>query len=196
MWSFLIISSKGTRHRLSLGLLCAFLVAPSLGLGAPFTIEEVKSAFLLNFGRFVEWPTQVIQKSPDRFTICLIGKDTLRHNLEAIVRDQKVKGRTLEVVTLAPDTAATACQIAYLNLGGKGGNNGNANDKQTLEVLSHLKASPTLTVGDNPNFLAAGGIIQLQIDGGHIHLKINLKAAKDSGLIISSKLLAIAEVVQ
>ena len=152
-----------------------------------FSAEEVKSAFLLNFGRFVEWPSHSFQKAPDRFNICIIGEDPLGDKLDAIIRDQKVKERTLEIKRLSVYSATSECQIAYLNL---------RDDKQISRVLSVIKATPTLTVGDDPRFLKAGGMIQLQIEGERLHLRISLKAAQGAGLTISSKLLAIAEVVE
>lgn len=166
------------------------LFLPRVGVAATegrFTAEEVKSAFLLNFGRFVEWPPQKLEKSRDRFYICLVGEDTLGMKLEAIIRGQKVQERTPEIIRLPTHFPSRECEIAYLNL---------RSTEEASEVLSRMRSTPTLTVGEGAHFLKAGGIIQLRVEGEHIRLKINLKAAKNSGLTISSKLLAIAEVVE
>jgi len=153
----------------------------------PFSAEEVKSAFLLNFGRFVEWPVQVLQKFPDRFYICIVGQDPFGDKLDAIIRTQKIKERIPEVLRLGWTSSVDNCQIAYV---------GHVSDKQIQEILSRVKGKPVLTVGETSNFLKSGGMIQFQPSGERIHLSINLKSAKGSGLIISSKLLSIAEVIE
>lgn len=187
LWHF-----ASRRGHCILGLLYALLLLAPAGGGAAavqeqFTAEEVKSAFLLNFGRFVEWPPRSFEKTRDRFYICLIGEDTLGSKLETIVRGQKVQERTLEVIRLGPHFPHRECEIAYMKL---------SSATQEREVLSRMRTTPTLTVGEGSHFLKAGGMIQLRVEGERIRLRINLKAAKDSGLTISSKLLAIAEVIE
>lgn len=188
MWSWRIDSKRICL--IAAAFISAFLLHPTRdGVATtrdPIALEEVKSAFLLNFGRFIEWPG-VPQKASNRFYICIVGEDTLGKKFDIMIRDQKVKERTLEIVRLPAHSTTSGCQIVYLNLG---------TDKETAETILHMKSTPILTVGDGPNFIKAGGIIQLQVEGERVHLKINLKAARNSGLTISSKLLAIAEVVE
>jgi len=188
MWSWRI-AFKRTCLIAAAFIYTSLLHSPSLMAAEtsdPFTLEEVKSAFLLNFGRFIEWPVSS-QKSANRFYICIIGEDPLGKKFDKMIQDQKVKERALEIVRLTPQSTTSGCQIAYLNLG---------TDKETTEVILHMKSTPTLTVGDRANFLKSGGIIQLLVEGERVRLKISLGAAKNSGLTISSKLLAIAEVVE
>lgn len=187
MWSCLIESKRTCL--IAAGLISILLLLSPICFGAtrePFTAEAVKSAYLLNFGRFVEWETMP-QKVPNRFYICIIGENPLGKIFEATIRDQKVKDRTLEIVKLTPHSTTAGCQIAYLNLG---------SEKETSAVLLRMKSTPTLTVGDEPHFLRAGGMIQLDVEGEHVRIKVNLGAVRNSSLTISSKLLALAEVIE
>ena len=49
-----------------------------------------------------------------------------------------------------------------------------------------------LTVGESPGFIERGGIINLVEVDGHIRFQINQKAARQAGLIVSSRLLTLA----
>ena len=53
-----------------------------------------------------------------------------------------------------------------------------------------------MTVGDTDTFTAEGGIINFKIEGGTVHLQINLEAARRQQLQISAKLLSLAEIVR
>lgn len=150
------------------------------------TLAELKSAFVLNFGRFVEWPASVLEDGDKRFVICVIGEDPLGSSLDAVIQGQKIKDRAPEVLRLSPDSPVSRCQIAYINV---------RDARRRSELLVPLQSRPVLTVADTSGFLDAGGMIELRVVEDQIRLKINVEAARRAGLTVSSKLLAIAEVV-
>jgi hypothetical protein len=53
-----------------------------------------------------------------------------------------------------------------------------------------------LTVGESEGFLERGGMINFVVKGKNVRLEINLVAAEAAGLKISSRLLAIADIVK
>src|SRR5690606_7210979 len=61
-------------------------------------------------------------------------------------------------------------------------------------VLKELEPRAMLTVGDNPAFIRAGGMIRFFSEDSRIRLQINPEAARSSGLMISSKLLRLADI--
>jgi hypothetical protein len=64
------------------------------------------------------------------------------------------------------------------------------------EILEKTSALPILTVGEDEPFAQNGGIIRFVLKNGNVRLAIDLNAAQKAGLTISSKLLAVADVVK
>ena len=151
-----------------------------------FTMEEIKSVYLLNFGRFVEWPPLALKVPPAPFRICIVGADPVREQLDALLRGQEVKQHKIEVQRFSTRAKLSDCQIAYINASGP---------EQTSEILLRLKSSPILTVGDAPYFLGSGGMIQFKLKADTLRFIINLRAADRAQLKVSSRLLQIAESV-
>ncbi len=55
---------------------------------------------------------------------------------------------------------------------------------------------PILTVGEHEQFARNGGIINFVLKNDNVRLEIDLAAAKKAGVTISSRLLAVADVVK
>ena len=64
------------------------------------------------------------------------------------------------------------------------------------QILNKASAWPILTVGEDAAFAQNGGIINFVPKNGNVRLEIDLFAAKKAGLTISSRLLAVADVVK
>jgi hypothetical protein len=58
--------------------------------------------------------------------------------------------------------------------------------------LDVVRGRMVLTVGETPEFLAAGGILSFSSQQGAIQFDVNLEAANKARLKISSRLLALA----
>ena len=52
-----------------------------------------------------------------------------------------------------------------------------------------------LTVGETEGFASQGGIVNFKLEGGRVHLEINIDAAAQAKLRISSKVLNLAQIV-
>jgi hypothetical protein len=63
-------------------------------------------------------------------------------------------------------------------------------------ILDRAGALPILTVGEDEEFAQKNGIINFVLKDGKVRLEINLAAARKAGLTMSSKLLAVADVVK
>ena len=62
-------------------------------------------------------------------------------------------------------------------------------------IVSSLRESPVLTVSDAEEFTKRGGIIQFFVESGKMRFRINARSAKRARLLLSSRLLALADVV-
>ena len=54
---------------------------------------QVKAAFLYNFAKFVEWPSQAFQTSKDPITVCVLGHNPFGNALEDVIRGKSIEGR-------------------------------------------------------------------------------------------------------
>ena len=63
------------------------------------------------------------------------------------------------------------------------------------EAIQVLKGAPVLTIGETPGFARNGGIINLILEDNKVRFEVNVQAAKDADLNISSRLLALARII-
>jgi hypothetical protein len=167
----------------------ALLVLSSLlstAVGQEIEEYQVKAAYLYNFAKFVEWPAQSFPSSASPIVICILGEDPFAGSLQEAVRGKTASGRTLVVRPAADLPAAKACQILFV---------GFAEWRRSRLTLGSLAGNGVLTVGESPNFSASGGIINFKLDAGRVRFQINVAAARQAPVQISSKLLSLADIV-
>ena len=166
-----------------------FLAVAMIGAAAqsaPVSEYEVKAAFLYNFVRFVEWPRQAFADSSTPVRICVLGGNLLGPALDRIERGKSIAGRSIISTQLRSPTEAFACHVLFVS----------RSDSETLkQILQRTRGLPVLTVGENDDFIALGGIINFVLDQDRVRFEINLSAAERHHLKLSSKLLAVARVV-
>ena len=66
------------------------------GRTSPPSEYEVKATFLLNFTKFVQWPSSP-EPPATAFNICILGEDPFGETLDHIVQDERVDGRPIQV---------------------------------------------------------------------------------------------------
>lgn len=170
-------------------LLLVFILLASMR--SPFQIEEtsreyqLKAAFLYNFTQFVEWPEGSLPEDTP-FVIGILGKDPFGAYLDELVNGEKVNEHPLIVQRFASVDEIKTCHILFINI----------SDKSQLQaILKNLKSNNVLTVGDATHFSKNGGIVRFYTEDNKTRIHINLEAAKQAELTISSKLLRLAGIV-
>jgi len=152
------------------------------------TVEYgVKLAFIYNLTKFVEWPSSSYLNAGSPLLICIVGDDPFNPDLEDQLRARTVGGHPVQIRKLKPGEVAGACQILFIPQ--------RAGD-QAADIMTGLKGSSTLTVGETDGFAEQGGVVNFAIEGDRIHLEVNPIAAKRARLTISSRLLNIATIVK
>jgi hypothetical protein len=168
--------------RMILGLLLA-----TAGWGQSSEEYRVKAAFLFNFAKFVEWPPQTFKNRGDPIAICVLGKDPFGGALDQAVSGQTVQGKSFSVRQLVDAQQIGTCQIVFVS---------SSERKRLPSIFHEIKTSGVLTVGECDNFTAEGGVANFRIEEGTIRIQINVDAAAQQQLHISSKLLSLAEIVR
>lgn len=174
-------------------LLCAMLVLCLLcGMKNqkpedPPTEYQLKAVFLFNFTQFVAWPSKSFDNDKDPFIIGILGENPYGNFLDETVRGESVNGHRIIIRRYNTIQDIKTCHILYINLK-------NQNDLE--DVLTKFKNRNILTVGDASKFTQLGGMISFVITNNKVGIKINLGAANDADLSISSKLLRLATIVK
>jgi hypothetical protein len=148
---------------------------------------QVKAAFLYNFLKFVDWPViappagagfspgpGVIPAKGGPIVIGVVANPAFADVLEQTVRGKTVNDRPVAVARLSKLAEARGCQEVFLS----------------APAPSSIPAAPgILTVGEEPRFLNAGGILSFYLEDSRVRFEINTEAAKAAGLHVSPQLL-------
>lgn len=168
---------------------CWILTAmQALGFHAAAQVPDeykVKAVFLFHFAQFVEWPDGSFSTEDDPIVIGVLGEDPFGQYLDEVVSGESIKGHPLQVKRFKRLEDIDTCHILFVYAEGIG---------HLRAVLKELEPRAMLTVGDNPAFIRAGGMIRFFSEDSRIRLQINPEAARSSGLMISSKLLRLADI--
>jgi hypothetical protein len=168
---------------LSTVLVLLAVMAPALA-GQQTSLEyDVKAAFVLNFVRYVEWPSA--QRTPP-LQLCVLQRNPFGNRLEAVVNGEQWHGGTIRVRVVNDMRAAVDCHVLYVPA--------SAADRFSLGV-SAIAGLPILTVGEHAQFMPQGGIIHLFLEQNKVRFSINQRAADAVGLAVSSRLLRLARTV-
>lgn len=159
----------------------------SAGVRAQDTDEyRVKAAFLYNFAKFVEWPTQAFKGPSDPIVIGVLGKDPFGDALVAAAAGKTLGGRGFLVREVTDPQQAAQCHILFVS---------SSERKRLGSLIAQIAGLAILTVGESDNFTAEGGVVNFKIESGTVRFQINVEAARKQQLHISAKLLSLAEIV-
>jgi len=141
---------------------------------------ELKAAYLLNFAMFVEWPGD----ETGTFNICQYGSDTLGSGASALAR-RTLHGRPIAVHKVTEKNMA-GCDLLFIP----------AADQARIRDLTYgLRGSHVLTVSDAHDAARQGAAIGLAIHERRIVFEVNVAEARRNRLVISAKLLRLAQSV-
>ena len=171
---------------------------------------ETKAGYLLNFAEFVEWPAGAFSNAKSPIVLGVVGKDPFGVELDKL-QGKIVNGRAFEIRRFKgamefrgeetpgrrqddlPAKQAKklaemkSCHILFIT----------SSEKNFLtQTLKPIRGASVLTVGETDSFAREGGIITFVESENNVQLEINLAAAEQARLKISSKLLSLAKVTR
>ena len=145
---------------------------------------QVKAAFLLNFTKFIEWPSEAFETADSPLSICILGDDPFGNALDQSVEGETVGSRKITVQRLPRAPAPKSCQVLFISKSEKG----------VPDLLASL-GTGVLTVSDRDGFLREGGIISLVIENRHVRFDVSQRAATKALLTMSARMLNVARIV-
>src|SRR5262245_22285190 len=108
-------------------------------LPVPLPEYQVKAAFLFNFARFVEWPSDAFADARSPLVIGVLGPDPFGAELDEVVRGKTVHGRSIVVQRYARPSDVGPCHVLFVGRGEAG---------RLRRGLGALKDGRVLTVGE------------------------------------------------
>jgi hypothetical protein len=145
---------------------------------------QIKATFLYHFSSFVEWPPGSFTDRNAPLVIGVLGPDPFGAFLDELVENEKANGHPITVQRFNNVKDVGRCHILFINTA------------QPAEAIKALGNRSILSVGDSDNFIRSGGIVRFMLEKGKIRLEINMTAARQANLNISSKLLRLAKTVE
>lgn len=180
-------------RRLRLLITIAMVILPSLGFEAHAQDSSasseylIKAGFIYNFANLVQWPSNAFSQPDSPIVIGIFGEDPFGTILDRVLESKKVNGRSFVVKRLRSVPDLRECHIVFVS---------SSEMAHLAEAIHLVKGMPILTIGEIPGFAKRGGIINLVLEDSKVHFEVNVEAAKEADLNISSRLLALARIVQ
>jgi len=149
----------------------------------------IKAGFIYNFAKFVEWPSAAFSQADSPIVIGVLGTDPFGNVLDRIVEDKKLgpRGFVVRRYKWGKDVKELRdCKILFVS----------ASERTHVdEILQSVKGLPILTVGETPGFAERGGVIRFTLEDNRVRFEVNVAAAHQADLNISSRLLTLAKII-
>src|ERR1700758_5040496 len=157
--------SRRSAHRASTvprAMMTLLAVAGALAISAPAVSAqkdevgeyELKAAILYNLSRFVEWPPSAYPDPHAPTILCILGQDPFGDSLKTLGQKQDATDRLVAIRHLKNENGIRECHVLYISTSER---------KIVGQILSRLKGSSVLTVGEMSQFAVQGGIIQFTL---------------------------------
>ena len=144
---------------------------------------KVKAAFLFNFAKFVEWPASAFKAPDSPLVIGILDGARFPPTFEQATKDRTINGRSVIIRRSKLLEDLLDAQVLFVS---------HSEEADYGRILRMLSGRGVLTVGESPEFLGQGGVINFALRDHRLRFEINRTAAEKEGLRISSQLLKLA----
>jgi hypothetical protein len=172
--------------------LCVFtplwsLCSPqALAQSGPLAEYQVKAAFLVKFGSYVEWPPSAFDNRDSPFIIAVAAQNAVADEIERAAAAATVDGRPVQVRRVERMEGGNGSGNIHLLFVDR------SHSAQLADTLAQVRGRPLLTVTESEPSLALGGMINFVIVDNKVRFDIALAPAEASQLKISARLLSVA----
>jgi len=170
------------------GLVVGLFLASVGGVGSVNLVAQapdeyrVKAAFILNFARFVEWPSDSFSEG-GVLVVGIIGDNPFGGSLDQL-NGTTINGRRIAIRRFKFGDYLRGCQILFVS----------SSERNRLgKILDSVKGGSVLTIGELAQFNQTGGVIKFVIQDYKVRFEISPGAAGQARLRISSKLMALSK---
>ncbi len=166
---------------------------PGQGVDAQ-KVRKIQAAYLLNFLKFMKWPDSKHASDDSPLVIGVVGDDSFARTLGRTVKNKTVRGRPVEILRLVPRDIQSglnkqykSCHLLFV---------ASTQERNVLRWIPELHRASVVTVSDLPDFARRGGMIGFVVKERKIRFQANVQSIRKSEVVVSSKLLKLAEIVE
>lgn len=143
--------------------------------------SKVKALWVHTLMSYIKWGND---EDNSNKTICTRGLDRTYSFLKDIQEEKKTSYKFMEIGSNAD---LQKCNLLYI---------ATSEINNLSSILNGTESKKIVTVSDIKGFAQDGGMIELSHNDGVVKLIINVKVAKQAGIIINSDLLAVSTIIQ
>ena len=176
-------SASGDAARLAIILTLLFAPYPTNAQSSVRAEYRTKASFLAKFPSFIEWPESAFSSPEAPFVVCVLGEYRFGTALAETSRSALPHGRRIDVRWARKDQQLNSCHILFFS---------SSERQRYAKILQFVKGVAVLTVGETADFMSAGGMLGFSFQNDSLQFEVNLVAANEAQLRVSSKLLALA----
>lgn len=155
----------------SLALGCAAIATPTAAQSSD--VDQLRAAIVFNVLRFIDFPGE----NGGNLDFCVASVSGEGAALRSF-SGRRAGSRTVSVRTVRAG-AYSGCDVVYLDSGDR-------------DQIQRATARGRLVIGNGRNFIDNGGTVGLVQSGGQVRFQLNLGAASESQISISSRLIRLA----
>lgn len=152
--------------------------------GPKDTQSVVKALYLYNFAISIDWPKEF--KKGD-FVIGVYGSSSVYDELVKKYKGKPIGAQTIKIKKFTSSSSVSRCHILFID-------KDKSNEINSLS--KKLKPYSTLIVSEYNNSLSSGAIINFVIKNNKQTYDISKRNAKQYKLVVSSKLIELANSVE
>lgn len=160
--------------------LAASTTVPLAPQESPLPEYQTKAKLIRNLMSYVRWPREDGRPR----VLGVLGASPFEDYLNDLPRGRGVQIRLMFFRTLK---GLEGCDAVFIC---------DSEADRLPEVLRALQGRPVLTLGDSPGFARRGVMINLVLADERVGLEVNLRAARQAGLEISSAVLSRSKVFE
>ncbi len=141
---------------------------------------KIKTAFTLNFLKFVEWPNgKKAEGINEEIILSVLGDGEINEALK-LIEGQIVNEKKISIRFINSISEIKSSDALFINT---------SKSKKLETIIQKLNETPILTISDIEGFCENGGMINIVIIDDSIDFEVNLEATQRSNISLSYKLL-------
>jgi hypothetical protein len=163
------------------------VAVPPAATAEPVDAGTIKADMLCNLAKFVQWPEAMVSQNKGQLVVAVLGEDDLAGTIASVLSSRNVNGKPVFVRFARRVQDVRGCQIVYI---------AGSEISHVSDVVEALRGTATLTLADMDGFASRGGMVNFAGTAPNIRFEICVTRANQAGLKVSSRLLAVARVVE
>jgi hypothetical protein len=161
--------------------LAALLLCAQPSTAQDVTEASLKSAFIYNIASFTAWPAEALPANGS-FNACIAGDGAVGTALEHAVKGRLLAGRVVTVVRISKGAPPQNCHLLYVS---------DLSAEQGRQIVAGVQGA-VLSIVEIDGFAMPGTVARMFVERGRMRFDIDFGLARQSGLQLSSRLLALA----